>query len=448
MADVTIVDFAQALHAARPQDIDLPTPRWMATLKVIEGLPLTDDDVSLVAAVSHRSPAAIRSYCGHEIQELWARIGRRGRKSATIAMYSDYKALYGGYEQYLMFGEIALGITISKDLAGAELIRRFQRVYLDALGIRYQDTKFGAVAVTLIEGSRIALACLPCSSEAPRGLPVPFAIFDEPAFWMMEGYADPDVQIAAATRPAMLQFPNRKLLAISSPFTCQGLFHTTVENALGKDDERRILAVTGPTWDWAPETEAETRALEPDEDTHRREYGAVPDPIGSTMAFAPAAADGCFGRQIPDEANTYEPIGVLDMSSGGGDSLTAGVCQVVVPTVDVDALCGGVGLAFEGRKPVFEQGVFIRMQRVFSRVDPKTHQLVEFQIPRLKPLIAFREILIIKGGFWGEIDGEQLAVSRGAGQEGQCIEMPEQIGNKKSAEQRNEADGRPFEGYP
>ncbi len=294
-----IVEFAFAL--AQAPGIEGPTPPWLSTLRGFDGLPLSDNDVSVLAAVTGRSRKAIRAHEGQPYPELWARVGRRGRKSATAAMISDHQALYGGHERYLMRGELGLIVTISKDLSGADLIKRFQHLFLNALGIPFHETKFGAVTVTIIEGSQIALACLTCTAEAPRGPAIPVAILDEPAFYATsEVYADPDVEILAALRPAMAQFPNRRLIAISTPFGLTGVFHETVDAALGNNDEKLILAVQGPTWVWNPSiNEATTHTLEADPRRWSREYAAVASGTSSSAFGDPEHIKRAFKLKAP-----------------------------------------------------------------------------------------------------------------------------------------------------
>ena len=412
----TIIEFADSI--ARVPGFEALTPPWRATLRLLYGLPLEPADVDFLTVATHRSRDALASYAPGRFTELWARVGRRGRKSSVAVLIAVYEALFGDHESHIVPGEIALIPVISKDLSGSETVRRFEHSFLDALGIGYRETRFGNVGATVIDGSRIALACLACSSTAPRGPAIPVAILDEIGFWQSsDAYANPDTEILAALRPAQAQFPGRKLLSISSPFAEIGVFHTTVEAALGNDGNKRSLAVEGPTWQWSPSvTEELTHELEPDPDTHSREYGAKPSAIGSSIVFATSAVDQCFGRTYGGSYSTvtYQTIGVLDMSSGGSDSVTAGVCQVVKPGVDFQELAGPTGCIHEGHKPAFDEyGNFVRMVKTYSRQDIATNELVEIEIPKLRPLLVFQEIMIVKGGFWGDLDGEQLMAGVG-----------------------------------
>lgn len=158
----TILDMAADI--ARP-GVEPPTPRWAAVLAYLYGLSLTPEQVAEVAAATGRSPESILAHCREVVgrrrfRQLWARIGRRGRKSSTAALIVVFEALYGGHERYVMPGEQAFCAVISKDLAGSNVVARFVKIYLDALGVQYRTSKLGAVSIIEIDGSQVAIALL------------------------------------------------------------------------------------------------------------------------------------------------------------------------------------------------------------------------------------------------------------------------------------------------
>lgn len=57
-----LVEFALAL--AQAPGIEPPTRPWLATLRAFDGLPLSDDDVSILCSVTGRSRKAIRAHEG------------------------------------------------------------------------------------------------------------------------------------------------------------------------------------------------------------------------------------------------------------------------------------------------------------------------------------------------------------------------------------------------
>jgi hypothetical protein len=260
----TILEFAKA---AVRQGVEPPTPRWEGVLAFLYGLPLTPEHVAEVAAASGRSEAAVLAHAAEVVgkrrfRQLWVRAGRRARKSSTSALIAVYEALYGGHEQYVMPGEQALAAVISKDIAGATVVARFVKIYLDSIGVKYTTTKIGAVALIEIEGSQVAIATLASASEAPRGFALPVLILDEFAHVSSDdAHVDTDRSILAAAEPAQAQFPNALTIGISTGMGRDGVHYERVERGLGNDNEREILAVTGASWDWSRDI-TEARALE------------------------------------------------------------------------------------------------------------------------------------------------------------------------------------------
>lgn len=327
----TILDVASAVAEATGKAT--LTPRWEATLRAFYGLELRDVDLENLAAGTRRTAEAWRELTTkqngsrHQYRELWARVGRRGRKSFTMALVAIFEAAFGGHERFILDGEQGLIAVVSKDTAGSTLVARFCELHANALGIPASWSSIGSVRVLNLEGFPFGIACFPCNAKAPRGFAMPVVIADEIAFWTTDDEsAQADDAVLGAIKPAMAQFPDSKLLAISSAFGKEGRHYATIEANLGDSCEEQhveyrdadALAVQGPTWEWNPEiTEARTHQLEKEKKTHAREYASE---CGDTVSAAFESADvaGCFGR---------EPIGAveglffcIDASSLRGDA--------------------------------------------------------------------------------------------------------------------------------
>lgn len=311
----SILDVAETI--ARTRGFEPPTPRWRATLAYLYGLPLSDSDVDLLHDATHRSRETIiaharRTLGRRRFNQFWARVGRRGRKSATAALIVVYEAIWGGHERYLIPGEQGLCAVISRDLAGSTVVTRFVRAFLDALGMRYSTSRIGAVAIIEIEGCSLAIASLAATADAPRGFAIAVLLLDEFAHGPSgEEYVDSDTERLRAAEPAMLQFPDRLLVGISTPLGASGEFHARVERGLGNDAEESMLSVEGPTWLWSPElTFEQCRKLEADDDTFWRELGAQPSDNEGT-AFVRSDADACFAPH-PGLYHWGQPFMVID----------------------------------------------------------------------------------------------------------------------------------------
>lgn len=274
------------------------TPRWEATVRAFYGLELREQDAECLARSTRRSAASWLAAPRVARRELWARVGRRGRKSYTMAFLALFEAAFGGHERFIVPGERGLIAIISKDTAGSALVANFCELHAKALGIPTRWTSIGAVRVLELEGLSFGIACFPCNARAPRGYAIPVIVADEIAHWATDAdeYANSDEAVLGAVKPAMAQFPDAKLVAISSPLGQEGMHYEALEGNLGDADAAAdgVLAVEGPTWEWNPDiTEARTHEIERDPETHRREFGAVPSGNEGT-AFVPEDVVACF----------------------------------------------------------------------------------------------------------------------------------------------------------
>lgn len=310
------------------------TPRWEATLRAFYGLSLRDVDVTNLQRATRRAVGAIwmLSGTGRAMRELWSRVGRRGRKSFVAALIGIFEACFGGHESYLVDGERGLVAVISKDTAGSTLVARFAELHAKALGIKSNWTTIGSVRVLELEGFAFGIACFPCNAKAPRGYAIAVIIADEIAHWATDDaeYINSDEAVLGAIKPAMAQFPSAKLIAISSPLGRAGLHFKNVDDNLGDDADANVLAVEGPTWEWNPEiTEARTREIEKDPETHQREFGAIPSDTEGT-AFNQADVPIVFQPQAGHFAY-HPPIVALDPASSS-NTFAGVVAQMCEPS--------------------------------------------------------------------------------------------------------------------
>ena len=321
-ARLTLMQLAQA--AVGP-GIEPPTPRWGATLAYLFGDSLTDEQVEHVAAATQRSLEAIKAHCREvmgrrRFRQFWARIGRRGRKSSTIALIAVFEALYGGHERYVMPGEQALVAVISKDIAGAHVITRFARIYLDAIGIRHTTTRIGSVQIIEIEGCQIGIAVLAAATDAPRGFALPVLIYDEIAHAATgDEYVDNDRSMLAAAEPAMAQFPDALIIGISTGFGRDGVHYERVERGLGNDLERDILSVSGPSWEWSKDITRE-RALEiadGNTDVFEAEFGG--GLYENEALWIPQVDVQSWFRPRTERYLWHPPVRIIDMAESGDE---------------------------------------------------------------------------------------------------------------------------------
>lgn len=334
---LNILEYAHLVHAREP-GIRPPSEAWEATLRLLYGLKMPEELIPVACQITQREADDIRSLEGHAYREAWASVGRRGEKTDKGSLIGGFELQFGGHERYLMPGERGYVVVISKDLAGTQVVVSHACAYFDALGVRYTKTRQGAMQVLEVEGSRMAIACTPANGIAVRGYPVAVAICDEIAFWPSSSeMAHPDTEVLAALRPAMLQFPNRKLIAISSANAKQGAHYDTIhgdgidsKGALGNASEREILAVKGPTWTFNPSvSREETHKLERSKRLWAREYLSEPQDA-VCAALDPDDVEATF-REVPRGTRSCPPMVIIDASSLRGDSFTWCLARWLLP---------------------------------------------------------------------------------------------------------------------
>src|SRR5262249_16471599 len=138
--------------------------------------------------------------------------------------------------------------------------------------------------------NQIVISIFPCSWRAPRGFAAPVVCLDEFGFFRNEGVAV-DKEIVDALRPAQAQFPNAKLLKLSSPFTKQGeLYRDFAE----RHQRPHHLVFHSSTVQGNPSIRADFLAAEKQRDPifYEREYEARFSDTASGL-FAREAVESC-----------------------------------------------------------------------------------------------------------------------------------------------------------
>ena len=305
---------------------DITTPLWRATHAGFYGLELEDAAKQLLA---HATGIPAEQWNRHQrraFHALWVRVGRRGRKSLNAALIAVFEMAFGQHERFLLPSEVGLVAIISKDLAGASIVRRFIRMFLEALGFTVTESMMGAVRILAAEGLQIQVASFACDSTAPRGYPICVLIYDELAHWSFEdGSPANGRDIDAAASPGQAQFPDWRKVGISTPLSTEDLHFEMVEAAFGNPDAPH-MAVVGPTWEWAPEiNEATCVGLCPDSKRRSMEFGAIP---GASLSNAFDGDDTAAAfRPVPEDCQLCEPVISTDPSSGKGDAFVSAPVQ-------------------------------------------------------------------------------------------------------------------------
>lgn len=169
-------------------------------------------------------------YAPKAYKEGWFICGRRAGKSDALAStIVAYEAALGGHEQHVRKGQPAYCFQIAQDLRMARYSLNFIRATLESSTLLKKLIKqVTADRIDLTTG--LTIAVVPPTLKAVRGYANPVAVLDEVGVWYQDSEAaNPDYEILRAVKPAQMQFPNRILVGISSPWNKAGLLHQYFE---------------------------------------------------------------------------------------------------------------------------------------------------------------------------------------------------------------------------
>jgi hypothetical protein len=207
-------------------------------LRTLYGLPM--DKGQMLLAREHVG-SAWRP--GTEYREAAFVCGRRSGKSDKLAAnVAIFESFFRKHD--LSAGENGIVLLLAQNMRQAKVVKGYIEGKINNSPIlRRHVTATRAQELELDNG--ITIAIHPSSFRAVRGLSVVCCIADECAFWWTESeYANPDVEVIRAVRPAMATFPFAKLLMVSSPYTMAGVLWDAWRH---RDADEDVLVWHAPT---------------------------------------------------------------------------------------------------------------------------------------------------------------------------------------------------------
>jgi hypothetical protein len=251
-------------------------------LRALYGLPLSDSQLEIYCRATGRA-----SYEPREHRECMFICGRRSGKSSRIAAnVAVYEACFR--KHVLATGERGHVVVLAATKKQAAIVYSYILARLESSPYLRRmlaaDPKVEEVELT----NRISIMVQTANFRSCRGLSIVTAIADELAFWLDDASAsNPAIEVLKAIRPGMANFPNAKLIKISSPFAKSGVVWED-----WRDREKHPHMLTwklgtrqmNPSLDPAFLDEEEKR----DPESFEREYNA--EFYESASAFLPADA--------------------------------------------------------------------------------------------------------------------------------------------------------------
>lgn len=194
-----------------------------------------------------------------EMDDITLILGRRSGKSERVSSFIiTYEALFGGHKEFLdNKKQDPVFLQVAQDLATAKQnLRQFIIHWIEMSKVGAVELKKGNVTADTITLATGRITVGPPTIKL-RGQAIAVCAMDEVAVWPKDQEsANPDKEVEIAVRPAMMQFPHRKLIKTSSPMTEEGILwasyqtgtygHKLLDGAL-KESARTVLVMKAPT---------------------------------------------------------------------------------------------------------------------------------------------------------------------------------------------------------
>jgi len=322
---------------------------WVAAYKAFDGEKLSPSELE-----AWRSMTGREDYVPQDFREMVSVKGRRAQGSKTACKYLVYKLHTGDYRRFAAKSDrLHVPIIAQVRDTAREIMSYLHSFYENSDALRSQVHELFKQSVELTNG--FVLSVQTCSYRAPRGITAPLGLLDEVGVYRFEG-SDVDQEVVRSLTPAMVQFPNRKLILLGSPWVKAGVLFERWERRAESND-RLVLHCPTPLMNPMISKEDLAREEQADPQNYRREFLA--EWLSDVDAFLPetdiaaAVRSGVRGRP-PVDVYRGSYFAALDASGlSGRDKFTLAIGHRVKransqhPTVEVDLLRGwsrsGVG---------------------------------------------------------------------------------------------------------
>jgi hypothetical protein len=315
----------------RPPDSWAP---WLAVLKALFGLPLTDAEAPLFRECTGRA----RPFSG-PLTEAWLLCGRRSGKSRVLALVAVCLACFRDYRSFLSPGERGVLMVLACDRDQAQVIFGYARALMAETPMLAQMLE-RETADTIDLSNGVSIEVHVSSYKSVRGRTLIGALGDEIAFWRSDDSRNPGTAVLAALRPGLSTIPGAPLLLATSTYSMEGPAYEAFLRHHSHDDSP-VMVWRAPTLTMNPTFRKEIiiEAMALDSQSASAEYGSefltdlrafldeqvIQDSIDHGCHERPAAARGgyyCF----------------VDPSGGRRDSFTCAIAHKAGDVVFLDLI--------------------------------------------------------------------------------------------------------------
>lgn len=310
---------------------------WTVLWRAVDGLPLDSEQLEAWRLHTGRQepPAA-------PCREVWVPAGRRSGKSENVMLRATWRCIARDWRQLLAAGEIGTLPVIASDRDQARNSLRYLKGLAKHPLVAPHVAHVRRDSVGFTTGAEVRVVT--ASWRATRGYTFLDCILEECAFYADESSANPDEELLAAVRPALLTVPDARVFGISSPYARRGILHAAVTEHWGRDgDDVLVFNASTEAFNPTVPTVAIRRAFEDDAARAASEYGseglvAFRSDVSSLFDPDVLHAAVVAGRfEVPPRAGVAY-VGFVDVSGGSADSFTCAVAHAEGEAVVLDAV--------------------------------------------------------------------------------------------------------------
>jgi len=296
---------------------------WQAYLKAVFGLSMSKKELRIYRKMTgiRRTPEGLQ-----RISYILS--GRRSGKSKIAALISVFLATSQDWSKKLSPGERGFVLLIANDKDQARTLKDYISAILDG-SPKLREFKSKEIAFEIELKNRITISIRAKNYRALRGRTVVAAIFEELAFWRSEESANPDYEVLAAVKPAMLTIKDSMLIGISSAYAKRGLLYDQYKKYYGKARGPLIWKSTTMEMNPLANRKEIEEQIKSDPSKYRAEFlSEFRDDIESYLGIEDLdriTAKGIQSRAYNSEFSYYA---WCDPSGGRVDSMTLGISHL------------------------------------------------------------------------------------------------------------------------
>jgi hypothetical protein len=299
---------------------------WRVFWKAADGLPLDRAERALFRRHTGRQTPPT-----HPARECWLPAGRRGGKSEQMVMRATWRAIATDWRKRLSPGEVGVIPIVAPDRDQARNTLAYLRALARGPLVAPYVGRVLRDSVEFVTGAVVRVAT--CSWRTSRGFTMLDVLFEECAFYHAEDSANPDEEILAAFRPALLTVPGARVYGISSPYARKGILWTAYEQHWGRDgDDVLVFSADSLSLNPTLDPAAIARAFEDDPARAASEYGREGRVTFRSDVEAFISREAVQAVVTPGRLELPRVAGVryhafVDPSGGSQDSMTLAVAH-------------------------------------------------------------------------------------------------------------------------